>query len=127
MRYHSAKRVLDEMDYLTKRGDQAVLVCGFKLPESRERALEILQGKIDRGIKTPFWSEMRCDLVDEEMLKILREANAETISFGLESANPEVLRKTSKGIVLEDLRRMIESAKSVGLNVELSCMYGLPR
>ena len=126
MRYHSAKRVLDEMEYLTKNGIKRFWFADSSFPESRERALEILQGKIDRGIKTPFWSEMRCDLVDEAMLRKLREANAETISFGLESANPEVLKKTSKGIVLEDLRRMIEIAKSIGLNVELSCMYGLP-
>ena len=126
MRYHSAKRVLDEMEYLTKNGIKRFWFADSSFPESRERALEILQGKIDRGIRTPFWSEMRCDLIDEEMLTKLREANAETISFGLESANPEVLKKTSKGIVLEDLRRMIKFAKSIGLNVELSCMYGLP-
>jgi anaerobic magnesium-protoporphyrin IX monomethyl ester cyclase len=126
MRYHSAKRVLDEMEYLAAKGIKRFWFADSSFPESRERALQILQGKIDRGIETPFWCEMRCDLVDEPMLRKLREANADTISFGLESANSEVLKKTAKGIVLQDLRRLIWIAKSIGLNVELSCMYGLP-
>jgi radical SAM superfamily enzyme YgiQ (UPF0313 family) len=126
MRYHSAKRVLDEMEYLTENGIKRFWFADSSFPASRKRALEILQGKIDRGIETPFWCEMRCDLVDEPMLRKLREANADTVSFGLESANPEVLKKTAKGVVLQDLRQMVEIAKSIGLNVELSCMYGLP-
>jgi anaerobic magnesium-protoporphyrin IX monomethyl ester cyclase len=126
LRYHSARRVLDEMEYLTANGIDRFWFADSTFPASRERALEILRGKIDRSIETPFWCETRCDLIDEEMLRKLWEAHGDTISFGLESASPEVLKNTAKGIVLSDLRRMIEIAKSIGLSVDLSCMFGLP-
>lgn len=81
IRYHSAKRVLDEMEYLEQKGIKELWIADSNFPASHQRDLEILQGKIDRGIKMPFWSETRWDLMDEQMLKKLREAGALKISF----------------------------------------------
>lgn len=126
IRCHSVQRTLKEMECLVEKGITRFWFADENFGGSRERALEILQGKIDSGIKTRFWCQTRCDLVDEEMIGKLREAGADTIAFGLESANSGVLNNTGKGIALERLRRMIEVSRSAGLNVELFSMFGLP-
>jgi radical SAM superfamily enzyme YgiQ (UPF0313 family) len=127
IRHHSAKRVLDEMEYLAQKGIKQLWIADSNFPASCERDWKILQGKIDRGIEMPFWCETRCDLVDEQMLKKLREAGALKISLSLEPGNREMLRNTGKGIALQRMRQMIEFAKSIGLNVELTSIFGLPR
>jgi anaerobic magnesium-protoporphyrin IX monomethyl ester cyclase len=126
IRYHSVKRVLDEMGYLVEKGIDRFWFADENFGGAPERVLEILEGKEARGILARFWCETRCDLVDDVTLKRLREAGADTISFGLESANSEVLKGTGKGISLEHLRMMIQSAKSLGLKVELTSIFGLP-
>jgi radical SAM superfamily enzyme YgiQ (UPF0313 family) len=81
IRYHSTQRVLDEMEYLERKGIKELWIADSNFPATYERDWKILQGKIDRGIKMPFWCETRCDLVDEQMLKKLREAGAFKVSF----------------------------------------------
>jgi anaerobic magnesium-protoporphyrin IX monomethyl ester cyclase len=81
IRYHSTKRVLDEMEYLERKGIKELWIADSNFPTSYGRDWEILQGKIDRGIKIPFYCETRFDLVDDQMLKKLREAGAIKISF----------------------------------------------
>lgn len=126
VRFHSVKRILDEMEYITERGIKLLWFGDPNFTTSPEKTLEILNGKLERGIKTPFWCQTRSDLVDEKMLKKLREAGAETIALGLESGSPGVLKSTGKGIALDHLRRMIEVSQSLGIKVELFSMFGLP-
>jgi len=126
IRYHSVKRVLDEMEYIANKGVNRFWIGDPNFTASRERTMELLQGKIERGIKTPFWFQTRCDLVDEELLKKLREAGANIVGFGLESASPGILDETGKDIGLDHMRRMVEAAQSLGMEVELFTMYGLP-
>jgi len=126
IRHHSAKRVLDEMEYLADKGVQGFSFADPNFTASPEKTLEILRGKIDRGIKTPLWCETRADLVDKQMLKTLREAGASKIAFGLESASQEVLKGMGKGIDLKHLRQIVDIAQSLGLQVQLYSIYGLP-
>ncbi len=126
VRFHSVKRTLNEMEYLADKGIRHFWFRDENFAGSRERALEILRAKTNKGIKTPFWCQIRCDWVDEEIIASLREAGAETIALGLESANTEVLRKTGKGTSLDRMAKAIQLAKSAGLNVELFSIYGLP-
>src|SRR5208283_785893 len=126
IRYHSVKRVLDEMEYIVNKGVGRFWIGDPNFTASRERTLELLQGKIERGIKAPFWFQTRCDLVDEELIEKLREAGAATVGFGLESASPGILDETGKDIGLDHMRRMVKVSQSLGIEVELFSMYGLP-
>ena len=48
--HHSIKRVLDEMQYLEKKGIKKFWLDDLNFPAS-ERDVELLQGKIDKGIE----------------------------------------------------------------------------
>jgi anaerobic magnesium-protoporphyrin IX monomethyl ester cyclase len=126
IRYHSVDRVVEEMDFLTRRGIQRFWFADPNFTENRERTIKLLQEKTKRGISTPFWFQTRSDLVDSELLEYLKEAGADTVAFGLESGSPEVLRKTGKGISLEKVRENITYAQSIDLATELFTIFGLP-
>ena len=122
--YHSINRVLDEMQYLEKRGVKRFWVGDLNFPASK-RDIELLQGKIDRGINAPFFCETRADLLDAQILDKLVEAGCDTIALGLESADQMILKRVAKGIEIERLRQVVEIAKSKGLQVELYSICGL--
>ncbi len=126
VRQHSVARVADEMETLAGRGIERFWFADPNFTENRPRAEKLLEEKIRRGIATPFWCQTRADLVDPGLLKKLHEAGADTIAFGLESGSPGVLKKTHKGIELDQLRNNIEVAQSLGMDAELFSIFGLP-
>jgi anaerobic magnesium-protoporphyrin IX monomethyl ester cyclase len=126
VRQHSIGRVADEMALLATRGIERFWFADPNFTENRERAERLLDEKIRRGITTPFWCQTRADLVDPALLKKLHEAGADTIAFGLESGSPGVLKKTNKGIELDQLRNNIEVVQSLGMDAELFSIFGLP-
>ncbi|MGD9817308.1 MAG: radical SAM protein [Desulfomonilaceae bacterium] len=126
IRYHSLSRVIDEMKYLSSQGIERFWFADPNFTENRERTLEFVERKQKLGIQTPFWFQTRSDLLDPELMDALKEAGADTVAFGLESASPKVLKNINKRLNLDQLRQNIEHAKEIGLNAELFTIYGLP-
>lgn len=126
IQFHSIGRVLDEMEYLTKKGMNRFWIADPNFTAYRERTDKLMEEKIKRGIKTPFWCQTRVDLVDEELLDLMKKAGLDTIGFGLESGSDEVLHKMHKDVTVEHFHRMVIYAQSIGLEVELFSMYGQP-
>ncbi len=126
VRYHSIQRVVSEMEFLAANGIQRFWFADPNFTEDKERTSLLLEEKIRRGIDTPFWCQTRADLVDNEMLRRLKKAGADTIAFGLESGSPNVLQKTGKQIELDQLREIIKEAQALGIETELFSIFGLP-
>lgn len=126
VRYHSVERTIAEMELLTANGIGRFWFADPNFTEDKERTAALLEEKIKRGIKTPFWMQTREDLVDKDILKLLKTASADTIAFGLESGSPGVLDKTNKKIELDRLREHISFAQNLGMDTELFSVFGLP-
>lgn len=125
-RYHSIDRVIDEMETLAGTGIDRFWFADPNFTDDWERTETLLEEKIRRGIVTPFWCQTRADLVGPPLLRKLKQAGADTIAFGLESGSPGVLKKTNKGIELDQLRQNVEVAQSLGMETELFSIFGLP-
>ncbi|MEW6529996.1 MAG: radical SAM protein [Thermodesulfobacteriota bacterium] len=125
-RYHSVERVIEEMEFLARKGIERFCFADPKFTENPERTERLLEEKIRRGIATPFWCQTRGDLMDKSLLRVLKKAGADTIAFGLESGSPSVLENTDKRMELEQLRNNIQVAQSLGIEIELFSIFGLP-
>ncbi|MFB3905300.1 MAG: radical SAM protein [Acidobacteriota bacterium] len=68
---------------------------------------------------------IRADRVDEELLGLMRASGCESISIGIESADPAVLSQTRKGEELEHIRRTVELARKKGIRVQGFFIIGL--
>jgi anaerobic magnesium-protoporphyrin IX monomethyl ester cyclase len=142
---HSVDRVLEELDWLSKKiGNHVKPVDIFDdaftlLPG---RALEICHGIIENKINIPLVCMTRCDTIDEELLEKMKEAGFKAVGFSLESAVPRILRKIGKvqhpntksddsfekekKFVMK-FKKYISYAKKIGIEtVYTSIMLGLP-
>ena len=61
-----------------------------------------------------------------EFMRLLREANFQTLELGVETGNPEVLRASGKGITLEQVEHAVALAKANGLRVWCKFILGHP-
>lgn len=67
----------------------------------------------------------RVNTVDYEMLNLMAESGCKKIAFGIESGNPEILKKCKKGITISQALKAVKSAKKAGIRyVECDFIIG---
>jgi len=73
------------------------------------------------------WScNSRVDSVDNELLKLMKAAGCHSISYGIESADEEMLERIKKRISLDQARTAIALTKKHGITCRASFMFGNP-
>ena len=90
------------------------------------RAHEICDAIIRHDIKLDWSCTTRVDLVNDELLKKMKRAGCYTISYGVESGDPEVLKSAKKGYTLDDVEKAIRLTKKNGIRILAFFMLGLP-
>jgi anaerobic magnesium-protoporphyrin IX monomethyl ester cyclase len=145
--FHSVERVLDDLQAIEALAAVTPLRKGvidiwddtFSLVPARVR--RICEGILERGIRLPLRCVTRADTVTPDLLQLMRRAGFDSISFGLESAVPRVLRAIGKVQApsddsdpgfekekefLERIRSAVRDARHCGLKVRVSVIGGLP-
>jgi radical SAM superfamily enzyme YgiQ (UPF0313 family) len=115
-RFRSADSVVDELiavhrDY----GTRHFYFVDDAMTMDRARMNRICRRMIDEHLGFTWNMMTRIDAVDEELLKLAAEAGCVQIDFGVESGNPETLKKIHKPHSAEMVRRIIP----------LTCRYGI--
>jgi len=126
VRFYSIERIIDEMQYVKSIGVRAFWFADPNFSFSRKRLEALLEAIITKVPGITFWCQTRYDLVDRELLSLLKRAGADNLAYGLESANPRVLERINKGIDLERLSEVVRLTQEAGIQVELFSMFGLP-
>jgi anaerobic magnesium-protoporphyrin IX monomethyl ester cyclase len=81
---------------------------------------------IKEGLKIKWTCNSRVDYVDEEMLQLMAKAGCWYISWGIESANEQILKRAAKGYRLEQAPRALQWAHKAGIKNWGYFIIGLP-
>lgn len=74
-----------------------------------------------------FSMEANPESVDAEKLRIMKEGGVNRLSFGVQTFEPELLRKIGRMHDQEDVYRSLRLAKEAGFNnISIDLMFGLP-
>jgi len=126
VRYRSTAKVVDEIEHLLLYGIDRINIADDIFTANKERVRELC-GEIKNRSLTFGWSAFsRVNTVDQETLITMREVGCDSISFGIESGNPEMLNRVKKGITLDQARNAIRYCKEAGISPHASFMVGLP-
>lgn len=71
----------------------------------KDRIIEFCHRMISAKYDLTWSCDARADSINEEILDLMYKAGCRSIWFGMESGNPEILKKYNKKIKLEDLER----------------------
>jgi anaerobic magnesium-protoporphyrin IX monomethyl ester cyclase len=124
--FHSVDRVLEEIEWITKKGVKRLWFADPNISCNSERLIEIFDRILTHGIEVKMWVQTRVDLVTRELMKNMKQAGVGVIAFGLESASDRLLTKLGKKITTEQVARAIRLAQDQGIEVELFTLFGLP-
>ncbi|MFP4473454.1 MAG: B12-binding domain-containing radical SAM protein [Candidatus Omnitrophota bacterium] len=128
VRYKSPQRILDEIEYNIN-----VLGCrkfAFKcgtFPLAKKHAREVFNGILERGLKFSWVASTRIDVLDEEIIQLMKDTGCVDVSLGIESGDAEMLKQCGKNTTPEKAETALKLFKKAGMkSVEMNFILGLP-
>ena len=124
--FHSIERVIEEIKWIRENGVSRLWFADPNISFKPARLMEILDRMLTAGLETEMWLQTRADLVNPEVMKMMKRAGVSTIAFGLESASEQVLARLDKHVSIRKVAEAIRLAQSEDIEVELFTIFGLP-
>ncbi len=126
VRYRDPGIVVDEIEQILSYGFTRINIADDFFTSNKKRVRLVCNEILKRGIQFDWSAFARVDSVNKECLKIMMDAGCDTVSFGIESGNPEMLKRVKKRITLDQARKAVQDCKDVGMKIFASFMVGLP-
>jgi len=127
IRRHSMERVVEELEEIVhKRQIRHIYFIDDMLTLDRKFILELCDEIEKRELRFTFEGSTRANLWAEEVAKRLKACGLIRISFGLETAVPEILKLIKKDVPLEAYVAANRINNKLGIETINSVMLGLP-
>ncbi len=126
VRVRSPQLILEELQRLSELGIHTVHMYADLFTVNRAQVMALCRLIIDSGLKVQWMCNSRVDYVDEEMLQLMGKAGCWYISWGIESANEQILKRAHKGYRKEQAVQALKWAKAAGINNWGFFIIGLP-
>ncbi len=126
-KFNSAEYIYEQMRHLRDTfGVRHINFYDDLFTAQKERVHELC----DRLIRRPLGMEFNCAIrtghTSDEMLRLLRRAGALMVSLGIESADPEMMRRHKAGVTLDAVRATVAKIHAAGLRAKGLFIFGLP-
>ncbi len=126
-RHRSAKNVVGELLELKERyHPEMIRFADDIFTINRRKFLELADGIETAGAQIPFECLSRVDLVDEEVLRRLRDIGCRRILYGVETGSQRVLDAMKKGITVEEVHEISRLTRRLGIEQYWFLIYGYP-
>jgi anaerobic magnesium-protoporphyrin IX monomethyl ester cyclase len=126
VRRRSPMLVLDEIQQIINLGFERINIADDLFASDAQRVKEICNGIKERNLKFAWSAFARVDTVNQEMFDAMAATGCDSISFGVESGNPEMLKRIKKGIKRQQVVQAVKMCQQAGMIAHASFMVGLP-
>ncbi|MDY6903930.1 MAG: radical SAM protein [Thermodesulfobacteriota bacterium] len=126
VRYRDPVKVVDELETLKQMNFGQVNIADDLFTSNRRHCMGVCDEMLKRNLSLKWSSFARVDLVTPEILKKMKEAGCTAVSFGVETANPDMLKTIKKGITIEQVLAAITACMDAGIYPHVSFILGLP-
>lgn len=127
VRFRSAESIFDEFQQITKdlRLD-FVKFADDTFTLNRELVEDFCRLKINAKDRTPWGANVRANLVDMRLFRLLKKAACREVWIGVESGDEVILREMKKGITVQQVRTAFTAARAVGIKTRAYMLLGMP-
>lgn len=118
-----AEQVVAEMREIAELGYRGIEIADNQFIWSKERTREICEGIRDLNLRW-ICNARAPHLHDIDIVKMMAKAGCQMVYMGTESFCQEILDDIRKQIVVEDVKKAVETCRSGGIEPEVSVMIG---
>ena len=123
----SIKSVVDEMQHIVEKYNvRHFMVLDDVLTLVRKRTVEFCNEIINRKLNITFEGSTRANLLDEELVALMKKAGLSRLSFGLETVDEDMRKTMNKKVPLEAYTESNALLNKYNVEALNSVMIGLP-
>lgn len=125
VRYQSMNNVFANIETLVKKYKiDGLYILDDTFTISEDRVLEFCE-RI-RPLKIYWGADTRVNLITSKMLKAMKNSGCLQLDFGVETGSPEMLKKVSKGITVEQTINAFKICDEAGIRTLANILINLP-
>jgi radical SAM superfamily enzyme YgiQ (UPF0313 family) len=127
IRRRSIDNIIKEMKYLiNKYKIELIDFADGTFTYDKKYIYEFCKALIDNGLDIKWRCTARYDNLDEDMLRLMKQANCSGLYFGLESGSNRLLKLMDKKTTVEDNILKSQMVRDSGIPSASSVLFGLP-
>lgn len=126
VRFRSVNNIMQEIDFLIEKYKiKSVFFNDDTLTLKRKWIDELCFELAKRKLK--WICGTRVDVIDEDLLRLMKESGCLYISYGIESGSNRVLKDIiKKGTTIEQAEKILNITHKLGIKIIANYMFGLP-
>lgn len=126
-RFNSPEYIIEHVEMLNRNyGIRHVFFYDDLFTFDRKRVKHFCELKKQKQLSVGYNCIARLEHVDQELLELLKDSGCWQVNFGIESGDPEVVKKHRKFFELDEVGRKLQMVKEAGMRVKGLFMVGLP-
>lgn len=127
VRKKSVERLVAEVEYGVKNfGIKTAYFMDLEFTVLRKQVVEFCKILIEKKLDFTWCCQTRLDLVDEELLALMKKAGCRLIHTGVEAGSEEVLRVVDKGITMPQIEKGMRLIHQAGIETACFFIMGFP-
>ncbi len=127
IRFHSIERAVKDIKYnYDNFGVRNFTFRDSTFTARRSWVVEFCEAVIKSGMKINWRCGTRVNLVDDELLKLMKRAGCHIINFGVESGHPQILKNMKKEVEIDQIYKAHELTSKYGIRTYATFVIGSP-
>ncbi|MCD4812267.1 radical SAM protein [bacterium] len=118
--------VLEELRQVKALGVKEIFFLDQTFGVRSDRTRKLCRGMVEQKGVVHWSCFSRADVLDREMLQLMKQAGCHTIIFGVESGSDATLAQYNKKMQIDKIRETLAQCRQVGIRVAATFMLGLP-
>ncbi len=127
VRYRTPQNVVDEIKFVMENfGTREFYFWDDTFTNHRTRTIELCNKMMEEKLPIVWSCTTRVNVIDDELIGIMKKAGCYRIDIGVESGSPDMLKKMNKLINMKQIERGVELINKHGIMCNTFFMVGFP-
>lgn len=127
LRFRSIKCVVDELEYYHRTfGWRLFMIGDLNFLSNYKYSVALCEEIIRRELDISWICQSRVDLINPDIVQLMKKAGCVLICLGIESASQDILDKTNKLTTVEKSIESCKQVKEAGIHLYTYWVFGLP-
>lgn len=125
-RKRSVLHIIEELKWIEKLGYKEFKFINAGITYELDWSNALMDEMIKNHLDLTWWTNVRADRLNDEILKKMKKAGCHTLAIGMESTDPEILKTAGKNITPDQVKSAVLAARKIGLRTSVYFILGLP-